>query len=76
MFFVTQATELSLHPPLCYFTSRKKSTLSTRLTTTMTAINSSTPRLAERPVLLMIKSAASIPIPVSMLNTRRGIAKK
>src|SRR5437764_14055191 len=58
----------------CSFTSRKKSTLRIRLTTTMAAINSSTPRLATRPLLLAANCAATIPIPVSMLNTSRGIA--
>src|SRR5947209_20261864 len=58
----------------CSFTSRKKSTLRIRLTTTMAAINSSTPRLAARPLLLAANCAATIPIPVSMLKTSRGIA--
>src|SRR6266699_1272850 len=58
----------------CSFTSRKKSALRTRLTTTIAAINSSTPRLAARPLLLAANCAATIPIPVSMLKTSRGIA--
>src|SRR6266851_1777655 len=58
----------------CSFTSRKKSTLRIRLTTTRAAINSSTPRLAARPLLLAANCAATIPIPVSMFKTSRGIA--
>src|SRR5205085_8464417 len=62
------------HSSFSSFTSRKKSTLRIRLTTTMAAINSSTQRLAARPLLLAANCAATIPIPVSILKTSRGIA--
>src|SRR6266699_3821874 len=69
---------LSLRRPslLCYFTPRKKSTLRTRLTTIMIAINASMPTLVGTPFLLMARNVVSIPIPVRMLNTSRGIAKR
>src|SRR5438309_632634 len=53
---------LERHPLLFYLTSRKKSTLRTRLTTIITAINASMATLVGIPLLLMTRKMASTPL--------------